>query len=89
MDPEGPPAELVAVHDDVVRVGERVPGILVEAVAPLVGRPGERVVDRSPPALLVVPAEHREIRDPEKRERVVVDQPELPPEMQAEVPEDT
>ena len=59
-------------------------GLLVEAVAPLVGRPRERVVHGVPARLVLVPFEHREVGHPQERERLVVDQPELASEVQAQ-----
>jgi hypothetical protein len=48
VDAERAAAELVAVHDQVVRVGERVGGVVGEGVLPFVRRPRERVVHGCP-----------------------------------------
>src|SRR5699024_12680965 len=48
MDADGAAADLIAVADDVVRVGQRGPGIGVEGVQELGLRRGEGMVDRGP-----------------------------------------
>src|SRR5262249_34977508 len=88
VDPERAAAQLVAVSDQVIRDRRRLPWILVEAVLPLLRRTRERMVDRSPPTVLLRPLEHREVRDPDPGERVPIDQVERLAEMRPEGAED-
>ena len=73
VDTDGAAADLVAVHDDVVRVRERLVRRLLEAVHPLSVRRGERVVHGRPTAF-VIPLEHRRVHHPAERPRRLVDQ---------------
>jgi hypothetical protein len=63
-------------------------GIVGERLFPRFSRPRERVVHRGPPTLVVVALEHRKVMDPEEREDLLVDQPELLAQMRAQRPED-
>ena len=87
VDPEGAPRELDAVAHDVVRKGPHSSGIVEQSHGLLV-RPREGVVHRRPAALLLVPLEQREVRDPEEPPRALVDQAELSPQTKPQGTED-
>ena len=69
VDPEAPAAELVAVADQVVGMGQRPAGVLVEAFGPFRGGTREGMVHGRPAAGVLIPLEHREVGDPEPASR--------------------
>ena len=89
MDPEGAAAELVAVHNQVIRIRKGVAGIVGERLLPLLDRPCERMVLGCPTPLVLVPLEHREVGHPEERERVVGDQAEVIAQLEPQCAEDS
>ena len=78
VDTDGAAADLVAVQDEVVGVGERGARVLVEGVGELRLRRGERVVHRRPADLLAPVVldrlEDRRVDDPDEVPRRLVDQ---------------
>ncbi len=66
VDTNAAAAELPAVEDDVVGLGQHLARIGLEQVQILFARRGERVVHRVPALLVGVPVEQREVGDPEQ-----------------------
>ena len=66
VDPHRAAAELEAVQDDVVGLGDAAPGVGLEPVLVAVLRARERMVHRAPALLALVVLEHREVDHPER-----------------------
>src|SRR5262245_11273347 len=88
VDSDGARPELVAVEDEVVGLRDRPARILLEHRLGFGRGRGERMVVRSPALLVFVPVEHREVDHPERPPRGLVDQSELVPSADPELPQD-
>src|SRR5688572_11168747 len=87
VDPERAAADLDAVDDEVVGVGDRRAGTARDELLRAGRRPRERMVDGRPARLVLFPLEHREVGYPDEAPGALVDQAELAAEMEAERPE--
>ena len=70
-----PPPDLAPVQHEVVGLRQHAAGVLFHQVHVGLDGRGERVVHRRPPALLAVPLEQREVRDPRERELAGLEPP--------------
>ena len=78
MDADAAAAQLPAVQDDVVGLGQHLPGIGFEPGQVFLAGRGERVVHRVPAAFISVPVEEREVGDPEQLPAALGNQVPLP-----------
>ena len=84
VNPERAAGELDPVRDEVIGNGARAAGVRLEDLDAVVRRTGERMVRGDPALCIFVPLRRGHVDDPQELPERLVDQVELPPELQAQ-----